>query len=162
MSRRTGALEASAEASVPWRLRSKRTRLVQHPRYYLFDVGVLNGALKNFEASPDRIGSLLEHLVLQLILSGSKCRDDDIRVSTYRTEAGAEVDFVIERGADVLAVEVKASRNVSTNDLRGLKSFAGFYGKRHTAMVLFLGERDQLIDGVHVLPLTKGIGELGY
>jgi hypothetical protein len=28
-------------------------------------------------------------------------------------------------------------------------------------MVFFLGERDQLIDGVHVLPLTKAIGELG-
>lgn len=142
--------------------RSKKTRLVQHPRFYLFDVGVLNGALRNFEASADRVGNLLEHLVLQLILSGAKCRDHDVRVTTYRTEGGAEVDFIVERGADVFAIEVKGSRNVSVSDLRGLKSFADFYGKTHTPMVFFVGERDQLIDGVRVLPVVKGIGELGY
>jgi len=62
----------------------------------------------------------------------------------------------------VFAIEVKASKNVGAHDLRGLKSFADFYGKKHTPMVFFLGEREQLIDGVHVLPLTKAIGELGY
>jgi predicted AAA+ superfamily ATPase len=142
--------------------RSGRTRLVQHPRYYLFDVGVLNGALGNFTVSPDRIGLLLEHLVLQLVLSGAASRDHDIRVSTYRTEAGAEVDFILERGPDVWALEVKASRNVSAGDLRGLKSFGDFCGKRHTAMVLYLGEGEQLIDGVRVLPVAAAIAALGY
>jgi len=142
--------------------RSKKTRLVQHPRFYLFDVGALNGALRNFEASADRVGNLLEHLVLQLILSGAKCRGDDVRVTNYRTEGGAEVDFIVERGADVFAIEVKASRKVLVNDLRGLKSFADFYGKKHTPLVFFLGERDQIIDDIQVLPLVKGIGKLGY
>ena len=49
--------------------KSHRTRLVQHPRFYFYDVGVLNGALGNFEASSDRIGNLFEHLVLQMIVS---------------------------------------------------------------------------------------------
>jgi len=31
-----------------------RRRLIQHPKHYFFDVGVLNGALGNFRPSPDR------------------------------------------------------------------------------------------------------------
>jgi predicted AAA+ superfamily ATPase len=78
--------------------RSPRRRLIQHPRYYLFDVGVLNGALGKFEVSADRSGALFEHLVLQLLHSELKSRDLDARISFYRTEAGAEVDFVVELG----------------------------------------------------------------
>jgi uncharacterized protein len=143
--------------------KSGRTRLAQHPRFFLFDVGVLNGALRNFEASPDRIGVLLEHLVLQLIHSGASSLDQDIRVSTYRTERGAEVDFIVERGRDVFAVEVNASKNVSSRDLTGLKSFAAFYGKKHTPLVLYLGDRDLEIDGVLVRNVFKGLREvMGY
>ena len=41
----------------------------------------------------------------------------------YLTEAGLEVDFVVERGAEVVALEIEASRNVSAADLRGFKTF---------------------------------------
>jgi uncharacterized protein len=142
--------------------KSRKTRLVQHPRYYVFDVGVLNGALHNFEASADRIGNLVEHLVMQLIIAGAKCRDEDIRLSVYRTEAGAEVDFILERGKDVFAIEVKASRTVAKHDLRGLKSFAEFFGKKHIPMVLYLGNMDLQIDGIDIRPIASGIRALGY
>ena len=33
--------------------------------------------------------------------------DDDVRVSTFRTEHGAEVDFIVERGGDLFAIDVK-------------------------------------------------------
>ena len=39
----------------------------------------------------------------------------------------------VGRHKTVFIDEVKASRNVSVNDLRGLKSFADFYGKKHTS-----------------------------
>jgi hypothetical protein len=34
------------------------------------------------------------------------------RLSCYRTEGGAEVDLVIERGDDILGVEIKAGRSL--------------------------------------------------
>lgn len=137
--------------------KSRGRRLVQHPRHFLFDVGVLNGALRNFEPSADRSGALLEHLTLQLLLSEAKSRDVDIRVSTYRTEAGAEVDFIVEHGADVVAVEVKASRRIGPSDLRGLTSFARFIGKPHGAIVLYLGDRELHFDAVRALPFEQGV-----
>jgi predicted AAA+ superfamily ATPase len=142
--------------------KSARRRIVQHPRYYLFDVGVLNGALRNFEISGDRAGNLFEHLVLQLIVSEAAARDLDCRVSVYRTEAGAEVDFIVELGREVFAIEVKSSRSVTTSDLRGLASFSDFYGRKHTALIVYRGERTMRVEGVEVLPVAQALAVLGF
>ena len=137
--------------------KSAKRRLIQHPKFYFFDVGVWNACVGNFEASPDRIGVVFEHLCLQMILSEAKARDEDIRVSFYRTEAGAEVDFIVERGRATVAVEVKATRTIGTGDLRGLKSFAEFRGKKTKSVLLYLGEQALDYDGVQVLPLAQGL-----
>jgi predicted AAA+ superfamily ATPase len=141
--------------------KSAQRRLIQHPRYYLFDVGVLNGALGTFEISQDRIGNLFEHLVLQMLLSELKAHDLDYRLSVYRTEAGAEVDFVLEVGRKVFAIEVKASRTVGKSDFRGLKSFVDFHGGAVTPAVLYQGARTFTVDGVLILPIVAGFGPLG-
>ena len=85
-------------------------------------------------------------------------------IADFAEKRGIDPDNIIAKmnETDVFAIEVKASRKVLVNDLRGLKSFADFYGKKHTPLVFFLGERDQLIDDIQVLPLVKGIGKLGY
>ena len=137
--------------------KSQRVRLVQHSHFYFFDVGVLNGALNNFEASNDRIGKLFEHLVLQLIRSEFQGRDEEIRFSTYRTEAGSEVDLILERKGAVFAIEIKASKRVGPGDLRGLKSFAAYYGKKHTPLVIYMGDHPACIDGVEVLTPSKAL-----
>ena len=63
--------------------KSEKIRLIQHPRFYFFDVGVLNGVMGNFTASPDRIGSLWEHLVMQTIRATAQALDKDIRMSVF-------------------------------------------------------------------------------
>lgn len=140
--------------------KSHRTRLIQHPRFYLFDVGVLNGALSNFEASGDRMGNLFEHLVVQLLWSEFQGRDEEVRLSVYRTEAGAEVDLILERKGAVFAIELKASRRVGKGDLRGLKSFATFFGKRHTPLVVYLGDQPARMEGVEILPVAAAVAML--
>lgn len=142
--------------------KSKKRRLIQHPRYYFFDVGVLNGSLENFAASADRIGNLFEHLFFQLLVSSAKAHDETIRISVYRTDTGSEVDFIVERGQDLFAIEVKATKKIGSHDLRGLKNFAEFYGKAHTQLVVYLGEDELNIEGIKILPLVKALGYLGY
>lgn len=142
---------------VPAFTKSSKRRLVQHPRYYFFDVGVLNGVLANFDVSADRRGNLFEHLCLQMITSEAKGRDEEIRISVYRTEAGAEVDFIVEKGKMVFAIEVKATKTIGSHDLTGLKSFRDFYGKKAQYLIFYLGERHQEVDGVQILPLHLGI-----
>ena len=63
--------------------KSATRRLVQHPKVFFFDVGVLNGLLGNFVASADRIGRLFEHLVYTQLVHSAAAFDDDVRVSTF-------------------------------------------------------------------------------
>ena len=140
--------------------KSLSRRLVQHPKFYFFDVGVRNGLLGTFDVSADRIGALFEHLVFSQLKAGAAARDLEVRVASYRTEHGAEVDFVVEIGRDVYAVELKASRHVAAGDLRGLRAFAAL-GARHQPLVLYLGAEARTIGGVDVLPWQDGLRRIG-
>ena len=115
----------------------------------------------NFEPSSDRIGVLIEHLVFNQIVHTASSLDQDIRVSSFRTEHGAEVDFIVESRKDTWAVEVKASKSIGKHDLRGLKRFRDFHGKKCGAAVLYLGTVEKLIDGVEILPWQVGLERMG-
>jgi predicted AAA+ superfamily ATPase len=142
--------------------KSGARRLIQHPKYYFFDTGVLNGSLENFQPSTDRVGLLFETLFLQLINSSAKAHDETMKVSSYRTEAGSEVDFIIEKSDQVFAIEVKATKNIGAHDLKGLKSFSDYYGKKCQAMIVYLGDQKRQIDGIPILPLFSALEKIGY
>ncbi len=140
--------------------KSTARRLVQHPRYYFFDVGVLNGLLGNFHVSEDRKGSLFEHWVVTQIVHTAQALDVDVRYSTYRTESGAEVDLILEKDRVLWAIEIKASSHIGSNDLRGLRSFGDYYGKPHRKIVLYSGDHRKRLGDIELWPWADGIQEL--
>lgn len=142
--------------------KSERKRLIQHPRFFFFDTGVLNGLLGNFKASDDRRGPLFETLLFNQLIHSSTALEKELRISTFRTEHGAEVDFIVEKDDEIWAIEVKASANVGVSDLRGLKSFQEFMGKRKVhCRLATLGEVSREIQGVRVLPWQVLFKEMG-
>lgn len=141
--------------------KSERRRLTRSPRFFFFDAGVLNGLLRNFVASPDRIGMLFEHFLFNQMVDGAAAQDLPLRVSSYRTGHGAEVDFIVELGKGTLAVEAKASSHVGRSDLRGFRSFAEYYGKKHRACLVTLGTHRKMVEGVEVLPWQEFLRALG-
>ena len=130
-------------------------RLVRSPRFFFFDTGVLNGLLENFSVSQDRIGMLFEHFIFNQLLDHASSLGKPMRISSYRTEHGAEVDFIVEQGNKVTALEVKASKNVGRSDLRGLKSFSDYYKKKHNSLIVYLGSTVKMVEGIRVLPWAK-------
>jgi predicted AAA+ superfamily ATPase len=133
--------------------KSTRTRLIQHPRYFFFDTGVLNGLLGNFIVSDDRKGLLFETLVVTQVIHSIAARDEmGCRLSSYRTEHGAEVDLILERPTETVAIEIKATRNVGEGDLSGLASFARYFGKPHRSIVAYMGDDARRIGDVEILP----------
>lgn len=141
--------------------KSNRRRLVRSPRFFFFDTGVLNGFLRNFVVSPDRIGMLFEHFLFNQMVDGAAARDIPLRISSYRTGHGAEVDFIVELGKETLAVEVKASSHVGSFDPRGLRSFADYYGRKHRACLVTLGGHRKRLEGIEVLPWQEFLRALG-
>lgn len=63
-------------------------------------------------------------------------------------------------GRDLWGIEVKAGHRVTRSMLRGLASFASRSKRVTRRIVVFLGERRQLLDGVEVLPLADFLAEL--
>lgn len=138
---------------------SGRKRLVQHPRFYFFDNGVLNGLLGEFGVSGDRIGRLFENLVYSQLRATAFALKREIRLSTYRTDHGAEIDFILEDLDEgrIFAIEAKASRNVSASDMRGFESFKDVCRRKFIPIVVTLGGLEREVRGVRVAPIEVAL-----
>ena len=73
------------------------------------------------------------------------------KLSYWRTTSGFEVDFII---GDHTAVEVKAKKNISPQDVKSLKALAEEKKLKHYLCVS-LEDRTRRFEGITVLPFKK-------
>ena len=142
------------------------SRIVKHPKVHLTDSGVMAWLLnltpqKIAEAAPTTLteyGHLLETFAVGEILKQASWSDAPVTTGYFRTEAGDEVDLVLERDdGQVSAFEIKAGTRVSSEDLRGLRLLKDRLGPRlQEAIVLYTGEHAYQHDGwIWILPLSE-------
>jgi predicted AAA+ superfamily ATPase len=116
--------------------------LSQHPKFYFFDVGVFRALRKigpgDFSQEID--GPALEGLVFQHLRSWIHYTKGRRNLYFWRTKAGLEVDFIIHGENDFWAIEVKNSRVLSPDDVKGLKHFVEDYPEAKT-LLLYRGPR---------------------
>ncbi len=103
---------------------NRTKRIIKAPKLYWADTGL---AL-HLAGDPKPEGAHLENLVLHDLLVFRDSRFGRTGVFHWRTAQGAEVDFVVEAGDQLLPVEVKATRRPRLRDARHLLTFAGEYG----------------------------------
>lgn len=132
---------------------------IKHPKFYFFDVGVLNGLLENFAVSQDRIGMLFEHLVYSQLKNSAYALDIKLEVFYFRTRHGIEVDFIIRWKNKIYAIEAKAGE-VTHSDLSGLKSFREYYPKVEQCYVVSTKESKRTLDGITICGLPQLFKEL--
>ena len=134
---------------------SDRANLIRHAKLFLFDIGVRNALLRRPLDRPldDERGLLLEHLVAVEIHRRLGSFWPEATLHHYRTRHGVEVDFVLSFGRETWGIEVKSGRRVHTSMLRGLKGLAYRNPQVTRKILVFLGPRPQVVDGVEVLPL---------
>ncbi|MCM2281591.1 MAG: AAA family ATPase [Bdellovibrionaceae bacterium] len=135
-------------------------RLIQHPKFYFFDTGVLNGLLGSFTVSVDRKGMLFEHFIVNQIFTFNQLAGSNARLSTYRTENGSEVDLIIENGSDIMSVEIKATGKPIQKDFLGLKRFGEFLKKPHQSLLIHTGQNEFRDGFVRAIPWDKALREV--
>ncbi|PIW89632.1 MAG: hypothetical protein COZ93_04060, partial [Nitrospirae bacterium CG_4_8_14_3_um_filter_44_28] len=100
--------------------------------YYFFDLGVRN-ALARAPLTENLLnvekGKLFEHAVILEIIRRIRSLNLGYKVYYWRTSGGAEVDCVIDTGAEVIPVEIKSGEKVRLSELKGLVSFIETYKK---------------------------------
>jgi predicted AAA+ superfamily ATPase len=134
---------------------SSGRRVSQRDRIVLFDTGVRNALLGVHRSSPSATdkGRLYEQWFVLQCLAFIRAHRLPWRAFGYRTDAGAEVDLVIDTGPRILAIECKLGRTVASSHLTGLRSFSEVAGKPLSSYVAFQGDRAQSMGhGIEAVP----------
>lgn len=140
-----------------WR-KGKSRKTVETAKFYLFDTGVTRRLQRRSpiaQGSPE-YGHAFESWVLHELCSYADAFRRDAEIAYWRTRTRIEVDFVVN---GEIAIEVKATRNVSGNDLKGLRfiSDEGLFAKR----LLVCNEPvEREVDGIAILPWRSFIDRL--
>ncbi len=120
-------------------------RLLKTPKLLLNDSGLcaylLHADAGRLEQDPLLRGQVLETFVGMELLKQISFTGARVNLYHLRTEKGIEVDFVLEDAQGwLVAVEVKSSHTVGSDDFRGLKAFHQMVGERlRTGVLLYLG-----------------------
>jgi len=142
-----------------WQRRPKR-RLVHAPRFYFFDVGVVNEIARRgkMRAGSAEFGSAFEHYIQMEIRAWHVYTGQKEALCYWRTSSGLEVDFILADGA--LAVEVKSTENPTTDHLKGLRAFAEDHRPKCSVLVCRAGTPRKTADGILILPWRSFIDRL--
>ena len=139
---------------VPSFQKKPKRKVILAPKFYYFDVGIANYLLKRgkIEMGSEAFGSAFEHFIYQELYAHSNYTDNNYLISYWRTTSQIEVDFVL--GNHEVAIEVKATDNVQTRHLKGLKSFAEEYDVKKL-IIISNDPLERIIGNITVLPWRK-------
>ena len=128
-----------------------RVRERKHPKLYWADPGLVRAARRHLgPVGAEERGSLLEGWVFGLLTAHNE-RGSLFEEIFYWAPAQArftEVDFLLRRGHEFVAVEVKANRRFATGQLDGLRAIADLPGLVRRILVYGGDRRLQTEDGV--------------
>ena len=111
-------------------------------KFYLIDPGIARALKGDFgPISVEEKGSLFEGLVAQTLRAYKDYKDlyDKIYYWSSSEAKKTEVDFLLKRGKELIAIEVKAKTQVSNQDYRGLKAIQELKNVKKR-IVVYMGE----------------------
>lgn len=144
----------------PFAKRAQRA-IVSHPKFYLFDPGVFRtlrpkGPLDRVEEIE---GAALEGLVAQHLRAWNDYSRNKHNLHFWRTRSGLEVDFIIYGSQGFWAIEVKNSKKVYPNDLKGLLAFQEDYPEAN-ALLLYRGSEYLKQNNILCVPCSDFLVQL--
>lgn len=140
-----------------------RVRERKHPKLFWVDPGLVRAAKRQLgPLTAEERGPLFEGWVLAVIRAHNEVEGvfEDIAYWAPAEAQATEVDFLLRRGREYLAIEVKTRTRVSGDDLAGLKAIDRLPGLRRR-ILLYLGTRRlRTDDGIDIWPLATWLEAL--
>jgi predicted AAA+ superfamily ATPase len=135
-----------------------RVRERKHPKLYWVDAGIVRALKRQLGAlSTEERGALLEGWVANLLRSYRDYRSlfDDWSYWAPAEATQTEVDFVLRRGRESIAIEVKAAARIGDEELRGLRAIAGLHGLKRRILIHPTGRTRITEDGIDIWPVNN-------
>lgn len=132
-----------------------RVRERKLPKWYWCDPGIVRAMKRSTgNVSAEEKGALFEGLVAQILRAYRDYRNLWDRISYWAPvhKSSVEVDFLLQRGPELIAVEVKSGRTFTESWCKGLRAVASIPGLRRRIIVYPDGPRLKTQDGIEVFP----------
>jgi predicted AAA+ superfamily ATPase len=138
-----------------------KRRLIAHPKFYFFDTGIYRTVrpMGPLDAPEEVEGIALETLFLQEVIALNDALDCGYKIFYWRTSNGSEVDFVLYGPKGLLAFEIKRTTRITSDMMRGLKSFLADYPTAK-AYFVYAGNRRMYEDNIIIAPILEVLKNL--
>lgn len=144
---------------IPAYTKVKKRRLVQAPRFYYFDVGLVGHLLHRtrLERGTPEYGHAFEHFIIQELKAYIGYNHLEEELTYWHTHTGMEVDAVI--GDARVAIEIKSVEEVQSRHLKGLRSFGEDYPNSRRIVVSLdrISRREGDIELIYVDEFLKNL-----
>ena len=142
-------------------------RLVKASKLFMVDTGLACHLLgideEGFRQRGEIAGRVFENFVVLELFKSASWSDEPVRLFHFRSQAGQEVDVVIERSdGEVVGVQIKLSASPSQRDFDGLKVLRKHLGNRFVRGILIYtgGEIVPFEKDLHAVPVNVLAGRL--
>lgn len=120
-------------------------RFTKSEKIFFIDSGILSHLLgisttEDFMHSPYK-GNIFETFVFSEILKSVKYSDRSLNIFYYRTFDRKEIDFIVEQGEYIIAIEVKFSQTVTERDFKHIANLENNTKNLKAGYILYMGER---------------------
>jgi predicted AAA+ superfamily ATPase len=143
---------------------SFRKRLVEKPKFYFFDTGIVRSLSRRLSipltSQTSAYGDAFEHFIILEFIRLASYFQPDYRFSFIRTASDVEVDLVVERpGKPLLCIEIKSSNTINESSVSAFSRLTKDL-LNCEAIVLSQDRFMKKYDHVTCYPWKQGIAEL--
>ncbi|MBU1667980.1 ATP-binding protein [bacterium] len=125
-------------------------QFVKSPKIFLNDTGIMSYflgiyTLEQFETSTYK-GALVETFIFNELLKHISFAIDDTKIYHYLTNDKKEIDFILQRNNNIIAIEVKSSSKVGKDDFQHIRNYQKKSSKNIFGIVFYMGQNVLQID----------------
>ena len=161
-----GYVEVLEDTLLAYRLPAYQPRLKvkeqQHPKLYFIDSGIVRALKRQIgQVAIDEKGALFEGWVCHVLRASINYSDlaDDLYYWAP-ADSKTEVDFLLIKGTEKIAIEAKSTESLDKDDFKGLRAIECLKGLRRRIIVYGGSTKRLTADGVEVLPVNDFLDEL--
>lgn len=139
-------------------LSNPSSRLIKSPKLFFSDSGLAChlAGIEKLAPSPDEPlrGAMFENYVLQNLSAILEAHAPGVNLYFWNIQGRHEVDLVLEKGRELLALELKAASRWNKRDFSGLRAFLSSHPRCKAGILAYNGmEAVQLEDRLWAIPL---------
>jgi len=140
---------------------SIRKRLISSPKFYFFDIGIKRALERslNLEITPNNFtyGKHFEHFLIIQMFFCNHYKKLDYQFFYLKTKDGAEIDLIIDRPGEPLAIiEIKSTSKIEKNDFQTLIEFKRSLPNAE-AFCLSQDTYERVDSEINIMPWQKGL-----